>query len=566
MLLNGSTLNSVTLNGNRIEHTEGEPEYVVAGISYAWGVILNVSGTDVAAHLVGSMSVDREEGAAGLADFDLFIEEGVSVVPTDWRNKPVTIDFTCTDQAGMTKSERLFTGVITGPAWSASERILSCECGDQLQQRVEGMPLAAIDTLAGGVWSADLYEPVDGRSRWDYIQERLATVAGSLDCAADGSLRVTSWFAGAPQIVFGYGTTLDQTVEFDAAQLSNVTNRVEVEFSFRYSRLWQLNQHYTWLVPAGSFCAWRVDSHELPTKDMIEDAATDGGQTMINGTFVYLPPSAPDPCGTGSPWINTYPDLLTGAGWTGARRWAQAVTETYTMVFATPEGEVEATQIIKRDSGSLEIESDSIEAWTSDPITGGVSGYSDVLDESRRDLALRVKMLSARTQIIAANRDNGMSWQVPTPMALGTDLTSTLQLDDQRTKGLGKCRRIVHDLDFEAGTAITTISIAIMRGGGSSDALTAPPRLGVAHVDPGEKATDVLPSQIGGRSDSPPYDEDRDGFSGNYDYIDNDVGQEEYPRRITATAPEIPAALRDELALTSESLYRVGIPNNQLEL
>lgn len=566
MLVNGSALNSVTLNGVALGGSGPEPEYAVAGISYAWAVVLNVAGVDLAGHLVGRLSVDREEGAAGLADFDLFIPEGEAVIPTDWRNKPVTIDFSCTDQNGETKSERLFTGFITGPSWNASQRLLSCECGDQMQQRVEGISIAAIDALVGGAWSPDIYDPVEGRSRWDYCQERMATVAGSLDCGADGTLRVTYWAVTAPQVVFGYGTTLDESVEFEAAQLSSVTNRIEVEFSYRYSRLWQLNQSYTWRIPAITFCEWRVDSHDLPTVGMIEDAATDGGQTLINAGYVYLPPSDPDPCGTGAPWVNTYPDLLLSAGWTGARRWVQTVTETYTMIFATPEGEVEASQIIKRDSGSIQIESDTVEAWTTDAITGGTSGYTDVLDEMRRFDGLQVKMKTAQVQIIAAHRDNGMSWQVPTPMALGIDLTSTLQLDDQRTKGLGKCRRIVHELDFDAATAITTLSIAIMRGGGSSVPLTVPPRLGAAAVDPGEGPTDSLPSQIGGRSDSPPYDEERDGFSGNYDYIDNDVGQEEYPRRITATAPEISEGLRDELVLTSQILYPVGIPNNLLEL
>ncbi len=564
MQLNGSMLNAVPLNG--LVATSEAAESVVAGVSYGWNLVLLIDGEDLTHRLTGGGRTDREEGAAGLADFDLFFPVGEVVVPTNWRGRAVTIDFTSTDQNGVFRSERRFTGRITNPSWNAAERVLSCECGDQLQQRVEAMSIAEIDTLIPGAWSADVFAPVEGRSHWDYALELLSTMSASLDVSPSGELRLTSWFATAPAFVFGPGTTLDQSVEFDGAQLSSVTNRVEVTFSYRYSRLWQLNQHYTWLVPAGSFCAWRVDTHDLPTVEMIEDAATDGGQTMINGAFVYLPPSASDPCGTGAPWINVYPDLVLGAGWTGARRWAQSVTETYTMVFATPAGEVPGTAIVQRDSASFEIENDRIEAWTTDPINGGETGYEDVLGEDRRFAGLQVMMKMAQVKIIGAHRENSMSWQVPTPMALGIDLPVTLQLDDQNTKAVGKCRRIVDEYDFEAGTAITTVSIAIMRGGGASDPLIVPPRLGVATVDPGSYPSDSLPSQIGGRSDSPPYDEALDGFSGNWDSIDNNVGQEEYPRRMTATAPEIPADLRDEYQLASETLYRVGVPENQLEL
>jgi hypothetical protein len=416
------------------------------------------------------------------------------------------------------------------------------------------------------VWSADVFEPVKGRSRWDYALERLSTVGAALDCSATGAMRVTSYFSGTPSFVFGPGTTLDQSVVLDPAQLGSITNRIELEFSYRYSRLWQLNQHYTWLVPAGNFCDWRVDSHELPTVDMIEDAATDAGQTMINGGFTYLPPSAADPCGTGAAWQNNFPDLLLGAGWTGARRWVQTVTETYTMVLAAPAGLVEATQVIERDSATLEIESKTIDAWTEDEITGGESGYEDVQDETRRALAVNIRLSVAFVKLVQAHRQDTLSWSLPTSMALGIDLVHTLELDDQGARAVGKCCRIVDTFDFDAGSAITKISIAVMRGGGESDPLQPPPRLGVVAIDPGELPTDALPSQIGGRSDSPEYDEDRDGFSGNWDTIDNDVGQEEYPRRMTATAPEIAAALRDEYSLESETVYRVRIPNDLLEL
>ena len=47
---------------------------------------------------------------------------------------------------------------------------------------------------------------------------------------------------------------------------------------------------------------------------------------------------------------------------------------------------------------------------------------------------------------------------------------------------------------------------------------------------------------------------------------DGGGAEETFPRRLDAPVDEIPATERDENKLTAERLYRVGIPNNTLEL
>lgn len=544
------------------------PAVAPAGYTYRWTLALIVGGVDVTSLLSGSVEIDREEGAAGVASFSLFYPVG-EAVPVELITQAITIDY-ITETGGVMSQARRYTGFVTEPAWDPVSRLMRIDCSDRVQFRVEAMPLEQIDALVGGYWSVDLFEPAEGRSRWDYALERLGTRPVSLDCSREGELRVSSWYATeAPAFVFAAGSTVYQSVEVELAQLSAATNRVELEFSYRYSRLWQRNQRYSWLVPAGNFCNWRINTHDLPTIDMIESAATDGGQTMINPDYVLLPPSAPDPCFTGAPWINNFTDLLVSAAWTGARRWTQTVTETYRFALATPAGEIEGAQTVARDSASLQIEADRIEAWTDDPIKGGVSGYDDVHDEARRQAAGLCALHQARVTIIDAHRRTTVSWAVPTSQVLACDLTHTLRLEDGM-RAQGKCRRVVDSFDLLSGLALTTLSIAVMRGGGVSDPLVVPARLGLAPADPGgapiDAPTDALPSQIGGLSTSPEYDPTRDGFSGNYTAIDNDVGQEPYPRDMRATAREIPAEVRDEAALTADVLIRVGIPNDLLEL
>jgi len=266
-MLNASPLNAVPLNG--LASAAAEPEYIVRGQSFVWALRVLVDGVNRTAQLTGTVTVDREEGAAGIAGFNLFIAPGVAVVPPDWKGRPVSIDYISTSQGATTEARR-YAGQISIANWNPVSRVLTCECSDQLQQRVEGMTVAAIDSLVGGFWSADVFEEVEGRSHWDYARERLSTRPVGLDCSPTGELRVTSWYAAAPHFIYGPGTTLYQTVELQQADLDRTTNRVEIEFSYRYSRLWQRNKNYSWQSPVtegqtglGGFCLWRANMHPM---------------------------------------------------------------------------------------------------------------------------------------------------------------------------------------------------------------------------------------------------------------------------------------------------------------
>ena len=571
-MINGHPINGAPINGGA-GGSAPEPVPVVAGRGYVWRLRLMVDGVDMSAQLTGGADVDREEGAAGVFGFDLFIAPGAPVLPLEWVGREVTLDFIFTS-AGETTEERMATGWITDPVWNPNTRIMGCSCSDRQQYRVEALEVAQIDALTGGVWSEDLFEPVDGRSRWDYALERMESRTASLDCSASGELRTTSWYATAPAFEFGAGATLYGDIGLDLQPLADMTNRIEIKFEYRYQRLWQLNERFGWSHPAGNFCSWREWSTELPDGGMVEGEVSGAGLTLIGragGTT--LPLSAPDPCGTGSPWINTYTDLFLSVGVDGARRWTQTVTETINIALATPEGEVEGTQNVQRDSATVEIESDRADNWegslAADP--SGDSGAQDLGDLSRRNLALTCVLRRGSAQIVGGHRGTTVSWSVPTPMAAGIDLTHTLRLDDQGVKAVGKCRRIEHRFDLGSGAAITTLSIAVMRGTGVSDPLTVPPPLNLSlpALDGGRLS---LGTQLGGRLVDPvtglligPYDDDMLGFSGNYSAKD-DLTAPDFPRRFKIQAREIPEEYRDERTGEADVTYRVGVPANQLEM
>ncbi len=115
-MINGSPLNSGPLNTLRAGVApQPEPEYRVHGTSYVWRVRLMVGGVDMTAILTGQLDVDREEGAAAVAGFSLYLAPGQPVVPTQWIGKAVTLDYISRDRYGVVTEARLYTGLLELP-------------------------------------------------------------------------------------------------------------------------------------------------------------------------------------------------------------------------------------------------------------------------------------------------------------------------------------------------------------------------------------------------------------------------------------------------------------------
>lgn len=572
-MLNAYPLNAQPLNaggaGQGDDPGPNPPVPVAPALSFTWRLVLMIGGVDYSAQLTGSVSVDREEGAAGLATVIIFLPPG-PVVPTDWIGRPVTLDYV-SEQGGVVTQSRRYTGQVSDPSYDATQRLLTLNCSDQLQKRVEAMAITDIDALVGGYWSGDVFEPTEGRSRWDYAGERLGTIPSSLDASATGALRVTPWFAQAPAFEFGTGTTVYQSIRVELAQLDRLTNVVEIEGGYRYARLWQQNNGYNWAHPETGglgglqgFCQWRRESSELPTVEMIKSEVTSSGQTIVGGSYYTLPLSMANPCADGIPWINVTEGLVLTAAFTGARRWTQQVTESLTLKVYAPASVAQAGEQVSRERLTVQVEDAKADDWEGEEFTGGTDGFTDLGNSARRGAAIEVLLHQAQTTILSSHRDTTVSWDFPASMCLGADLDQTLSLADQGVKAVGKCRRLEEAYDLESGSALITTTIAVMRGGGTdADALSAPPE---TTSSPKSGSTGyALNTQLGGHFSSGEYDEDRDGFAGMYSNV-QDSTLETFPRRMKIPAPEIPAALRDEQKYETKVDYRVAIPNDTLEL
>lgn len=573
------------------------PEPVVVGGDNAivWTSRVLVEGVDWSARITGELTVLAAEGGARVANFTLCLPPG-PVLPLEWRRRAVSIDYL--DNLG---ESHLFTGRIVDPVWNRTNRTLACTCSDQLQEVVEALTVEQVNTLSGGLWSEDVFEPIAGRSHWDYAQERMSTRTASLECDAYGVPRVTSWYAKATaDYVFGADTTVYDTVTVGFSEDVRQTNRVVIEADYRFSRLWQQNQSYGWMHPEtgglsgeGGFCAWFVDSTELPTVGMVVDACANAGQQLLGGgSFYYTLPSGiwcDPPIG----WVNSFTDQILGFSLTVGRRWVQPVTEKYTLEVRADAAIAAYGETVQRDSTAIDVESDRAERWESapfgvrtaaEPVGGigntvqssegaggvpgrpednGLHGFVDVRDEPRRELGLQVLLAQANASIIGEHRDTTVGWDVPAGWVHGIDLQHTARCEDQGVLTQGKVQQLQWKLDHPGGSAICSVSLALMRGGGDvSDPLTPPPGSTTPQPEQPGESPGGLPTQIGGRGEV--YDDEADGFSGNWS--SGDGMSEQFPRRFQVTTSEVPAEQRDEQVEIIEATYHVAIPNDLLEL
>lgn len=577
MLINGAPLNASALNSASYGQA-GALQPIPVPQATIWSCRVMLGEDDVTAQITGTIRVEREEAAAAIAEFSLYLaEEGVDVV--GWTGRPVEIYYR-EYRESIWLEEKRFSGWLEQPSYDPRNRIVACEATDRLQDLVEAMEIADIDALVGGIWTADVFEPTEGRSRWDYAGERLGTVAASLDRSVGGALRMTSWQAQAPHKSFAAGTTIDASLAVDIAKLSDRVNQVELTLSYRFTRLRERHQAFNWQHPDilgwsvdNSFCIWRSNSTELPTIDMVEEALSSAGYNLLSGAQFLTVPLSGVYCDPPQAWRNDFDNLLLAADVVGGMRWTQAITETYTLTVEAPSSVDQAGAVLRRDGASVESELARAEGWESEKFTAPEPDavqdpiedfLVDLRENDRLDLVASCLLSSARVTILGAHRANKVAWQVPTSMALGIDLVHTVLLED-RIRAQGKVFSLIDELDIAGQTAISTITLAISRGGGSVDdplSLPPPPASDVTGSAP---ELIQLPTQLRGRG-LMTYDDALDGFSGNYDELDIGSPTEAFPRRHQVTAPEVPAEHRDEFTAEKAGTYRISIPNDLLEL
>ncbi|MDG9785408.1 hypothetical protein N7408_29815, partial [Pseudomonas otitidis] len=170
----------------------------------------------------------------------------------------------------------------------------------------------------------------------------------------------------------------------------------------------------------------------------------------------------------------------------------------------------------------------------------------DIRNEERRLLGLSTILAIGRVSILGAHRGNRFAFTLPTAEAVGIRLEHTVRVEDEILGHPISCQakvvNIIDEWDLKTGRCYTNFQLAVSQGGSSeTDPLTPPAT--PDSTPPGEPwPAIVLPTQLGGRNESPIYDENVRGFRGNYDENDLDINPdlELFPYNFRFDLKEIP--------------------------
>jgi len=542
-----------------------------------WQPVVTLNSVDISDKVTGQITIEAEEATARIAAFKIAPDSG-TVSAGDWLNQAVTIDFKTLNSAGSTLTQnRVFTGVVDDAFYNPTTRLVNFDCTDNMQGQFEAMTQTAIDAvMTDARWSEAVFgEYEDG---WLYLEDLLKTHPQSYDFNRDGTTgTLVDWAAKVtPDYSYDSGDIFDGSINYSIAPRRQLFNQFTINYNYRFDRLKHRSHDFSWANLA--FCPYFAQSHDLPTRDMITTAADSAGWSVVHPIlFGAVPKSKAAVCGTIANWVisdEKQETLVMTAEFSAVKRWSQQVTENYTLTVSAPQSVTWLGAIGFEERASNETETDS-EGWL-DGIatpTGRTDALGDIVqDKYNRTISdndIETLIARARTEILSAHRGNYVWADIELNPLL--ERFHTVRLNSGGIDGTGKVFKLKHVMDLDAGSATTEVKVAISLNGGEAaitdDTIEAPTAPG---TDPDITAPDsstALPSRIGNDDTAANFDDDWEGFTGNYTVaVGSPTENQIYPIRFKVVTPDIDQEAIDHIEADKTQTYEFDIPNETLTI
>ncbi|MCU7845288.1 MAG: hypothetical protein KZQ93_15775 [Candidatus Thiodiazotropha sp. (ex Monitilora ramsayi)] len=576
-----------------------------------WSVKVEIEGKgDVSARLVGDGRVDAERGMSRVAEFKLVPLPG-QVDTLEYYRKSVSIDFVYHSASGQSIYDRLFSGRILEPGYDVDARLLTFICSDMLQERLDAMDQARLDTEIGGYFSEAIYDPA--LTGWDRAQIMTLSQVGSYDLDRDGTGQFYQWGQGAVTHSFNSSQYVAGSVEFDQANAGEIHNVTTIKFDYRFTRKRYRNYTYSWEMQPTVGCEFLTNPFQLPQRSMIQSACESTGWKLESLKFIDLPEPQPFECMIdgqihyfpfGSEMIGgiavddpDLPLLCQGFHAKFSKRWVQTVTEQYEVTVRSAESVALLGEISRDISSGVETEFDG-DAWelaededrhlSTAQLSNTGDLIRDVDDETvvdRTEMEHALKTIKAVTigEMLESHRQNYVSWDVMLDPTVERHHMAALVADGIDVSG--QVYQVVHHFNIQTGGARTNITVDLSRigataaeGVGTIPAIQPPQQpdsdLGTADPDAhGGFFQGSATMHIGGSVISPPYDDTWDGYTTNYGFDEfNDQPfnpdaptAEMYPVRFDVPTPAIESELRQVVEVSADpEIINLTVPVDRL--
>lgn len=485
-----------------IGNAAGDGEPLNAGTGAVMGALLG--------RLTGQMTVDAEEGAARIAEFSVLPEPGPIHINA-LTGLPITI-YLVVSHIHLP----IFQGILDIPGWDPVQGVLHLSCTDNLQNRFDGIKRKDIAKIIGGFWSEYVFDKK--ADEWQYLQDRLSTLPASYDLDLNLQGVVTPWRAKtAPDFTFTRDAVLENSIRIDMASARQLVNTIDVKMQYRYERLMQREVSIFWEMNLSELVAGGA----APSVETVFQAVDGTGWACYGLEMLPVPTGAFEGVGL----LGDVPrySLTVGLHCALAQRWTQTVTEDWSVTVDAPD----SIQVIGKRKGSTTANFDSnadkdprYTHWdriteretkftlagqgTVSPIEGDTSFIpyhplnikqytvatpdgarrlpsQDVFANPRGDLyydlddgvadnraglsnGYMTGIARAQRDILSSHRQTTLSFTGLIAPLL--DRTHTVRMLSARLTAKGKVRRVTHNLDFDAGSALTEVAIAVSKAYG----------------------------------------------------------------------------------------------------
>ena len=231
-----------------------------------------------------TITITRTENAAAQATFTLIPPRGVQNLLA-YEGQPVIINVT-TEDDGIC---RAYTGKVNIPDIDLLNRTITISCTDNRRELINSNLSYYLPSI--GYYSTDVFGVSQDRA--SELDNRLTTTPLSVNFDVYGTLKLSSCFAKASADYVFPEASVRREGGMDPQVLltprSNIVNTVNINFVYRYQRMYKKYSFYEWDSDyASTPCAFMIYGYSVAKRDVIE-AAIRGTGWQVEGDIGYTP-------------------------------------------------------------------------------------------------------------------------------------------------------------------------------------------------------------------------------------------------------------------------------------
>lgn len=571
---------------------------------------ITIGGRVLTESILGnSLQITHSEGESALCDIVLIPPAGSQDLD-EWHGKAVQVNV-----VHSSGSYRIFTGRVDYPEFDLIGKTTTLRCTDSRIDRLESLTEAQVRMI--GYYSAAVFgEP---SNRMAELEARLSTIPYALDYDTLGNRRLTAWEPKATaDHTLADSSIYRRTPTVTVLPSNRVVNNITINLEYQYQRLRQRHRSYTFDSELGA-CTYGVYGLP-PTATELQETINAAGWQYTNFSYSPLDAAGIYSCQAGGLytatttrlyWSTTNIDAVkqpkldssgntitdtqgstvyesvpvkitdtryvyaNDATWTASKRFAQNISEQITLTVTAPQSITQYGQVDREYSFGYadEFPTDAWEDYTAHaapPAISTVSANGDYTIDKTDNLgeynaAMQCALAKARTEIIAAHRDNRVLIQ--TPVWPQVQLHHTIETTGGVVRCKGKASKIKHYFNLSDRDAFTEVEISLSRAPGTAtdSGLTLPTRPSVTDeaFTPSQIVLKTHTIPIGGKID--------DAWTG---YIFQETARPsaslpyglKVPVAMIIDTQGVDAASRDTKTATGTATNTVLIRNDLLEI